>query len=150
MARIYYIWISWEESLFHKLFPHEPGILFLWTRILFSRQWSREFFWKECVIANLMDRNSISETHATRIGNSFLKKENSFRQAMKQRVLLERIFNRKSYEQDRNFRNSCHKNPEFFFFENDDSFWQASSRRSFWKKCLIADLMKRELLLRIH
>ena len=34
-----------------------------------------------------MDRNSISETHATRIGNSFLKKENSFRQAMKQRVL---------------------------------------------------------------
>ena len=84
-------------------------------RILFSRQWSREFFWKECVIANLMDRNSISETHATRIGNSFLKKENSFRQAMKQRVLLERIFNRKSYEQDRNFRNSCHKNPEFFF-----------------------------------
>ena len=97
-----------------------------------------------------MDRNSISETHATRIGNSFLKKENSFRQAMKQRVLLERIFNRKSYEQDRNFRNSCHKNPEFFFFENDDSFWQASSRRSFWKKCLIADLMKRELLLRIH
>ena len=62
-----------------------------------------------------MDRNSISETHATRIGNSFLKKENSFRQAMKQRVLLERIFNRKSYEQDRNFRNSCHKNLEFFF-----------------------------------
>ena len=150
MARIYYIWISWEESLFQKLLPHEPGILFSWMRILFSRQWSREFFWKECVIANLMDRNSISETHATRIRNSFLKKENSFRQAMKQRVLLERIFNRKSYEQDRNFRNSCHKNPEFFFFENDDSFWQANSRWSFWKKIFNCRSYEKNRNLRIH
>ena len=97
-----------------------------------------------------MDRNSISETHATRIGNSFLKKENSFRQAMKQRVLLERIFNRKSYEQDRNFRNSCHKNPEFFFFENDDSFWQANSRWSFWKKIFNCRSYEKNRNLRIH
>ena len=56
-----------------------------------------------------MDRIAISsETLAIRIGNSFLKNENSFGQAMKQRVLVERMF-------DRNFRNSCLKNLEFFF-----------------------------------
>ena len=34
---------------------------------------------------------------------------------MKQKVLLERKFNGKSYKQNCNFRNSCHKNQEFFF-----------------------------------
>ena len=62
-----------------------------------------------------MDRIAISETLAARIRNSFLKNENSFQQAMKQRVLLERIFRHKSYEQNRNFRDSCLKNLEFFF-----------------------------------
>ena len=45
-----------------------------------------------------MDRIAISGTLATRIGNSFLKNENSFQQAMKQRVILERTFDRKFYE----------------------------------------------------
>ena len=62
-----------------------------------------------------MDRIAISsETLAIRIGNSFLKNENSFGQAMKQRVLVERMFDRKSYKQNRNFGNSCLKNLEFF------------------------------------
>ena len=39
-----------------------------------------------------MDSVAISETLAARIGNSFLKNEHSFQQAMKQRVFLERIF----------------------------------------------------------
>ena len=73
-----YIWISWEESLFQKLLPQEPGILFSRTRILSSKLWRREFFWRECLIANLMDSIGISETVAIRIGNSFLKNENSF------------------------------------------------------------------------
>ena len=78
VVRIHYIWISWEESLFQKLFPQEPGILFSKTRILFSRQLSREFFWKEYLMASLTNRIAISETLATRIGNYFLKNENSF------------------------------------------------------------------------
>ena len=48
-----------------------------------------------------MDRIAFSEILAPRIGDSFLKNENSFQQAMKQRVLLGRIFYRKSYEQNR-------------------------------------------------
>ena len=92
-------------------------------------------------IANLMHRIAISETLATRIGNSFLKNENSFQQVMKQRVLLERIG--KSYEQNCNFRNSCHKNPEFFFSRTKILFSRQRSRRFFWKECLIPDLVKR-------
>ena len=84
-------------SISETLAPR-TGNSFLRARTLFSGQWSREFFWKECLIANLMDRIAISGTLATRIGNSFLKNENSFQQAMKQRVLLERTFDRKSYE----------------------------------------------------
>ena len=103
----------------------------------------REFFWKECLIANFMDRVAISETLATRIGNSFLNNENSFQQAMKQRVLLERIFNHKSYEQNCNFRNSCHKNTEFFFSRTRILSGRQRSRRFFWKECLIVDRMKR-------
>ena len=137
------IWISWEEPIFQKLLPQELGILLSRTRILFSRQWSREFFWKECLISNLMGRIAISETLATRIGNYFLKNENSFQQAMEQRVLLERRFNRKSYEQNRNFRNSCHKNPEFFSLRARILSGRQRSRRFFWKECLITDLMKR-------
>ena len=91
------------------------GSLFSGARILSSRQWSREFFWKECFVANLMDRIAISETLTIIIGNSFLKNENSFRQAMKQEVHLERMFYRKSYQQNRNFSNSYLKNLEFFF-----------------------------------
>ena len=83
-----------------------------------------------------MDRIAISETLATRIGNSFP-------QAMKQRVLLERISNRKSYEQNRNFRNSCHKNPEFFSSKTRTLSGKQRSRSFFWKEYLIADLMKR-------
>ena len=83
-----------------------------------------------------MDRIAISETLATRIGNSFP-------QAMKQRVLLERISNRKSYEQNRNFRNSCHKNPEFFSSRTRTLSGKQRSRSFFWKEYLIADLMKR-------
>ena len=62
-----------------------------------------------------MNRVIITETLALRIGNSLLDNEDSFWQAMKQKVLLERIFNCKSYKQNRNFRNSCHKKREFFF-----------------------------------
>ena len=83
-----------------------------------------------------MDRIAISETLATRIGNSFP-------QAMKQRVLLERISNRKSYEQNRNFRNSCHKNPEFFSSKTRTLSGKQRSRSFFCKEYLIADLMKR-------
>ena len=83
-----------------------------------------------------MDRIAISETLATRIGNSFP-------QAMKQRVLLERISNRKSYEQNRNFRNSCHKNPEFFSSRTRTLSGKQRNRSFFWKEYLIADLMKR-------
>ena len=83
-----------------------------------------------------MDRIAISETLATRIGNSFP-------QAMKQRVLLERISNRKSYEQNRNFRNSCHKNPEFFSSKTRTLSGKQRSRSLFCKEYLLADLMKR-------
>ena len=83
-----------------------------------------------------MDRIAISETLATRIWNSFP-------QAMKQRVLLERISNRKSYDQNPNFRNSCHKNPEFFSSKTRTLSGKQRSRSFFCKEYLIADLMKR-------
>ena len=90
-----------------------------------------------------MDGIAISETLATRIGNSFLKNEDSFWQARRKKVLLERMFNRKSYKQNRNFRNSCHKNPEFFSPRKSILFGRQLSRRFLWKECLVADLMKR-------
>ena len=90
-----------------------------------------------------MDRIAISETLAARIGNSFLKNEHSFQQAMKQRVFLERIFSYKSYKQNRNFRNSCHKNLEFFFLGMRIISGRQRNRRFFRKECLIADLMTR-------
>ena len=90
-----------------------------------------------------MDRIAISETLAARIGNSFLKNEHSFQQEMKQRVFLERIFSHKSYEQNRNFRNSCHKNLEFFFVGMRILSSRQRSKRFFWKECLIADRMTR-------
>ena len=63
-----------------------------------------------------MDRIAISETAlAKRIGTSFLKNENSFWQAIKQKVPLEKMFSRKSYKQNRNFSTLCHKNLDFFF-----------------------------------
>ena len=71
-----------------------------------------------------MDRVAILETLAARVGNSFLKNENSFQQVMKQRVLLERIFNQKSYEQNRKSRNLPQES-EVLFLKNKDSFWQA-------------------------
>ena len=98
---------------------------------------------KNTLHLNILKRISISETLVPRSGNSFLKNENSFQQAMKQRVLLERIFNEKSYEQNCNFRNSCHKNPEFFFSRTRILSSRQRSRRFFWKECLIADLVKR-------
>ena len=63
---------------------------------------------KNTLHLNTLRRISISGSLATRTGNSF-------QQAMRQRVLLERIFNRKSYKQNRNFSNSYHKNPEIIF-----------------------------------
>ena len=71
-----------------------------------------------------MDRVAILETLAARVGNSFLKNENSFQQVMKQRVLLERIFNQKSYEQNRKSR-YLPQESEILFLKNEDSFWQA-------------------------
>ena len=67
-----------------------------------------------------MDRIAISETLATRINNSFFKNDNSFQRAMKQRVLLEIIFNRKYCEQNRHktlatrIRNSFSQERRFF------------------------------------
>ena len=83
-----------------------------------------------------------------------VRNENSFQQAVTpqqsplltmvmQRVLLEIIFNRKSYEQNCNFRNSCHKNPEFFFSRTRILSSRQRGRGFFWRECLIADLMKR-------
>ena len=69
-----------------------------------------------------MDRIAISETLAARIRNSFLKNENSFQQAMKQRVFLERIFSHKSYEQNCNFR-LLPQESGILFRRNEDSFW---------------------------
>ena len=79
-----------------------------------------------------MDSIAISGTLAVRIGTSFLKNENYFWQAMKQKVLLERMFNRKSYKRNRNFSNSCHKNPEFFFSRTRTLFGRQWNRRFFW------------------
>ena len=90
-----------------------------------------------------MDRIAISETLAARIGNSFLKNKHSFQQAMKQRVFLERIFSQKSYEQNCNFRNSCHKNLEFFLVGMRILSGRQRSKRFLWKECLIADPMTR-------
>ena len=59
---MYYIGVSWEESLFQKLLLQESGTLFSRTWIPFGKQWSREFFWKDCLIANLRERITISET----------------------------------------------------------------------------------------
>ena len=59
---MYYIGLSWEESLFQKVLLQESGILFSRTWIPFGKQWSREFFWKDCLIANLRERITISET----------------------------------------------------------------------------------------
>ena len=142
---MHYIWISWEEFLFQKLLPQESGIIFSRTRILTSRQCSREFYWKGCVIANLMNRIAISKTLALRIGNSFLENENSFWQVMKQTVLQnrDRMFNCKSYNQNRNFRNSCHENRDYFFSRTRILFSRQWRRRFFWKECSIANLMKR-------
>ena len=75
-----------------------------------------------------MDRVTILETLAARVGNSFLKNENSFQQVMKQRVLLERIFNQKSYEQNRKSRNLPQES-EILFLKNEDSFWQAKQQK---------------------
>ena len=83
-----------------------------------------------------MDRIAISETLAARIGNSF-------QQAMKQRVFLERIFSHKSYEQNHNCRDSCLKNLEFFFVGMRILSGRQRSKRFFWKECLIADPMTR-------
>lgn len=75
-----------------------------------------------------MDRVAILETLAARVGNSFLKNENSFQQVMKQRVLLERIFNQKSYEQNRKSR-YLPQESEILFLKNEDSFWQAKQQK---------------------
>ena len=74
---------------------------------------------KNALHLNILKRISISKTLVPRSGNSFLKNENSFQQAMEQRVLLERMFNCKSHGQNCNFRNSCYKNREFFSQERD-------------------------------
>ena len=75
-----------------------------------------------------MDRVAILETLTARMGNSFLKNENSFQQVMKQRVLLERIFNQKSYEQNHNSRNLPQES-EILFLKNEASFWQAKQQK---------------------
>ena len=129
-------------SISETLAPR-TGNSFLKNKNSFQQVMSRNFFWKECLIENLMDSIAISETLAARIGNSFLKNEHSFQQAMKQRVFLERIFSYKSYEQNRNFRNSCHKNLEFFFLGMRIISGRQRNRRFFRKECLIADLMTR-------
>ena len=86
---------------------------------------------KNALHLNTLRRISISGSLATRTGNSFLKNENSFQQAMRQRVLLERIFNRKSYKQNRNFSNSYHKNPEIIFSRTRILSGRQRSRRFF-------------------
>ena len=68
---------------------------------------------------------------------------NSFWQVMKQKVLLEAVVKRKSYQQNCNFSNSCHKNPGFFFSRTRILFGRQWSGRFFWKECLIANLMKK-------
>ena len=89
-----------------------------------------------------MDRIVISETLAARIGNSFLKNENSFQQAMKQRVFLERIFSHNLMNRIA-ISDSCLKNLEFFFVGMRILSGRQRSKRFFWKECLIADPMTR-------
>ena len=48
---------------------------------------------KNALHPNILRRISISETLVTRIGNSFLKSENSSWQKIKKKVFLERMFN---------------------------------------------------------
>ena len=97
-----------------------------------------------------MDRIAISETLATRIGNPFFKNDNSFQRAMKQRVLLERIFNREYCEQNRNFRNSCHKNPEFFFSGTTILSGRQRSRRFFLERIFNCRSSEKNRNFRIH
>ena len=76
--------------------------------------------------------------------------EHSFQQAMKQRVFLERIFSYKSYEQNRNFRDSCLKNLEFFFVGMRILSGRQRSKRFFWKECLNSRSYEKNCNFRIH
>ena len=83
----------------------------------------------------------ISETLSTRIGNSFLKNEDSFFVTNVEDSSSGKMFNCKCYEKNPNFRNSRHKNREFLFSRTKVLFGRQFNRKLFWKECLIANLV---------
>ena len=99
------------------------AILVIRIELLVRRSSRKDFFSKECITFESLEKNHFFLKSQEKIENSYLKNENSHYQVMHERVLLEKITFVLIFWEDKPFQKSQKKN-ENPCDKNEDSSYQ--------------------------